>query len=54
MSGETDDHLTVYHCLECGPVLRDVISEDRHVTWHKPIPHPFTNMEQAEENLPVQ
>lgn len=54
MSGESLPELTVYHCLECGPVLREWLNPNRHITRHKATPRPLTNMDQAEENLPTQ
>jgi hypothetical protein len=45
---------TVYHCLTCGPVLREHLPDGKRVTWHLSAAHPHVDTLHAEEQSPLQ
>lgn len=50
MTAELAQNTTTYHCIVCGPCLRE-LCEDGSVTIHQDIPHP-DNLEYDDEENP--
>lgn len=51
MTACADEDAAVYWCVICGPCLRDLISENQHLTVHNDVPHP-QDLTYDEEEFP--
>lgn len=45
---------TVYHCVTCGPILREHLPDGNRITWHRTIPHHPAAQLHGEELLAMQ
>jgi len=52
MSATCDETARVYHCVVCGPIFRFAYgAPGGHVTFHKPLPHPYAFDLETDETL---